>query len=82
MLSFLDEEWVNSMMAKIDLNGDGGISVEEFVELNMRLVKYIKKNLPSKHLICLHDQRKVNQSILDKLIHKLDWHLACFESNL
>ena len=23
-------------MAKIDLNGDGGISVEEFVELNMR----------------------------------------------
>ena len=33
------------MMAKIDLNGDGGISVEEFVELNMRLVKYIKKEV-------------------------------------
>ena len=32
-------------MAKIDLNGDGGISVEEFVELNMRLVKYIKKEV-------------------------------------
>ena len=41
--AFLDEQWVNSMMAKIDLNGDGGISVEEFVELNMRLVKHIKK---------------------------------------
>ena len=43
--AFLDEQWVNSMMAKIDLNGDGGISVEEFVELNMRLVKYIKKEV-------------------------------------
>ena len=29
------------MMAKIDLNGDGGISVEEFVELNMRLTQVI-----------------------------------------
>ena len=27
-------------MAKIDLNGDGGISVEEFVELNMRQDEY------------------------------------------
>ena len=35
-LHILDEQWVNSMMEKIDLNGDGGISVEEFVELNMR----------------------------------------------
>ena len=30
-------------MAKIDLNGDGGISVEEFVELNMRQDKEEKK---------------------------------------
>ena len=35
-LNILDEQWVNSMMEKIDLNGDGGISIEEFVELNMR----------------------------------------------
>ena len=35
-LIFSDQEWVKNMMEKIDLNGDGGISVEEFVEMNMK----------------------------------------------
>ena len=36
MFFFADEDWVKSMMAKIDLNGDGGISVDEFVGLNLK----------------------------------------------
>ena len=33
-----DEDWVQNMIQKMDLNGDGGISAEEFVDMNLRLV--------------------------------------------
>ena len=33
---YADEEWVNVMMSKIDLNGDGGISIDDFVEFNAK----------------------------------------------
>ena len=32
----LDEEWIQSRMEKIDLDGDGGISFQEFVGFNGR----------------------------------------------
>ena len=31
-----DEDWVRTMMEKIDLDGDGNISLQEFVEMNMK----------------------------------------------
>ena len=35
-ISFIDEEWIKTTMEKIDLNGDGGISLEEFVGMNVK----------------------------------------------
>ena len=32
----IDEDWVQNMIQKMDLNGDGGISAEEFVDMNLR----------------------------------------------
>ena len=36
LFSLLDEDWIKSTLERIDLNGDGGISLEEFVGMNAK----------------------------------------------
>ena len=33
---FIDREWINKTIAQNDKDGDGGISLEEFIEMNIR----------------------------------------------
>ena len=33
---FVDKEWIQKTIAQNDKDGDGGISLEEFIEMNIR----------------------------------------------
>jgi Ca2+-binding EF-hand superfamily protein len=34
--NFADKEWIQKTIAQNDKDGDGGISLEEFIEMNIR----------------------------------------------
>jgi Ca2+-binding EF-hand superfamily protein len=36
LLAFPDREWIERTIARNDKDGDGGISLEEFIEMNSR----------------------------------------------